>query len=226
MMKTSSTCTLSSRGYQPPAHQVTLEGDSMAPSLDVPVYVAGRVALLERTRVAVIGSRSASTEGLGLAMKVAQELVGLGRIVVSGLAAGVDTAAHCAAIAAGGSTIAVIGTDLNHAYPPENAWLQQRIYQHHLLVSPFGPGTPTRRWNFPIRNRLMARLTQATVLVEAGEKSGAAYQVCEALALGCLVLVHARSAGEVSWVRALAEAGRVHVWEDVAQLRAELLPVR
>ena len=185
------------------------------------LYVAGRRELLVRSSVAVVGSRAAPREGLLQAAAVARELVRLGQVVVSGLAAGVDAEAHRAVIACGGDTIAVIGTELGRAYPRENATLQERIYRQHLLASPFAPGTPTRPANFPIRNRVMARLTIATVLVAAGETSGTRHQVRECLAVGRPVLVSRGTTG-VSWVRDLVEAGRVAVWDRPSDLRSLL----
>jgi DNA processing protein len=84
----------------------------------------------------------------------------------------------------GGRTIAVLGTPLDRAYPRENAELQDRIAREHLVVSQFPPGSPTRRWNFPFRNRLMALVSSFTVIVEAGDSSGALSQGWEALRLG------------------------------------------
>jgi DNA processing protein len=185
------------------------------------MHVAGEVRLLDESLVAVIGSRVASSAGLQLATAVAREVVALGHVVVSGLAAGIYTAAHRGAIAAGGRTLAVIGTCLEQAYPPDNAWLQQQIYREHLLVSPFPPGSSTRRSNFPIRNRLVATLVRATVLVEAGETSGTVHQVRQARALGRPVFV-SRSAARSSWVRALAEVGGVRVWDEPRELRTLL----
>lgn len=105
-------------------------------------------------------------------------------MVVSGLALGVDTAAHEAAIAAHGSTIGVIGTPLDRAYPAENAPLQEEIYQHHLLISPFDRGEKTYRSSFPKRNRVMAALCDATVIVEASDTSGSLHQAAECARLG------------------------------------------
>ena len=101
-------------------------------------------------------------------------------IVVSGLACGIDTAAHTAAIESGGKTIAVLGTPLDDTYPQENQALQSLIMAQHLAVSQFAPGAGTQPKNFPVRNRTMALLTDATVIVEAGEKSGTVHQGWEA----------------------------------------------
>ena len=154
-----------------------------------------------------------------MAAAVGRELVKLGVVVISGLAAGVDTAAHCAAIAAGGRTVAVIGTELGRAYPRENSLLHERIYREHLLVSPFAPGTVARPSHFPMRNRVMARLALATVVVAAGEMSGTRHQVRECLARGRSVLVSRHLVGAVTWVRELHEAGQVVAWDDPRELR-------
>jgi DNA processing protein len=112
-----------------------------------------------------------------------------GVIVVSGLAKGVDRAAHEAAMEAGGRTIAVIGTPLDQVYPTEHAGLQKRLIAQHLVVSQFAPGTPTTPKSFPLRNRTMALLSDATVIVEAGEKSGTVHLGWEALRLGRLLFL-------------------------------------
>jgi DNA processing protein len=108
---------------------------------------------------------------------------------MSGLAAGIDRAAHEAALEHGGRTIAVVGTPLERAYPAENAALQERIYQEHLLISPFAPGTRTRPGHFPARNRVMARLARATVVIEAGDARGSLHQVAESVRAGRPVFV-------------------------------------
>jgi DNA processing protein len=149
------------------------------------LYCAGDVSLLRRgPRVAVVGSRRASPEGLRRAAALARALVHHQMVVVSGLAEGIDTAAHTAALEAGGSTIAVLGTPLEVAYPKANAALQARIAREHLLVSEFPAGAAVQPRNFPIRNRTMALLTDATVIVEASERSGTRHQGWEALRLG------------------------------------------
>jgi DNA processing protein len=110
---------------------------------------------------------------------VARELAKVGIVVVSGLAKGVDTAALTAAMDAGGKVIAVIGTPLDKAYPAENKRLQERIYQEHLLISQFESGSTVQQRNFPMRNRVMATISDATVIIEAGETSGTLHQALE-----------------------------------------------
>jgi DNA processing protein len=115
---------------------------------------------------------------------VARKLVDAGLVIVSGLAYGVDTVAHTAAIEQGGKTIAVIGTPLDKATPSENAELQERIYHEHLLISRFAKGEKTYRTSFPLRNRLMATLSDATVVMEASDTSGTLHQAAECTRLG------------------------------------------
>jgi DNA processing protein len=100
-------------------------------------------------------------------------------VVVSGLAEGVDTAALTAAIEAGGRVIAVIGTPLAKAYPAQNARLQMEIAERHLLISPFAPDSRTYQSNFPDRNKVMAAISDATAIIEAGNTSGTLHQAAE-----------------------------------------------
>jgi DNA processing protein len=154
------------------------------------LFLAGDAALLAQgPRISVVGSRKASAEGLKRASYFARALVAHNMIVVSGLAEGVDTAAHQAAIEAGGHTIAVLGTPIDEVYPRANAGLQALIIDKHLAVSQFPAGTKTHPGNFPQRNRTMALLTDATVIVEAGEQSGTLHQGWEALRLGRLLFL-------------------------------------
>jgi DNA processing protein len=149
------------------------------------IYAAGDTDILKHGfRVSIVGSRNASKAGIQRARKLSALVIDRGGVVVSGLAKGIDTAAHTAAIEAGGRTVAVIGTPLDKAYPAENRALQDAIMREHLCVSQFPAGYPTRPQNFPIRNRTMALLSDATAIVEAGEKSGSISQGWEALRLG------------------------------------------
>lgn len=200
--------------YATPSNVQVVKGYLGCPQL----FIAGERALLAHRSVAVVGSRIASDASLALAAAVARELVGLEVVVISGLAAGVDTAAHCAAIEAGGRTVAVIGTELGRACPRDSV-LQEHLYREHLLVSPFAPGTITRPSHFPMRNRVMAVLALATVVVAAGEMSGTRHQVRECLARGRRVLVSRHLVRAVTWVRELHEAGHVVAWDDPRELR-------
>ena len=149
------------------------------------LYVAGDTGILaEGARVAIVGSRKASPDGLRRASKLAGLLAGRGIVIVSGLAEGIDTAAHTAAISRGGRTIAVLGTPLDQVFPRQNAALQDQIMRDHLAVSQFAAGSPVQRKNFPLRNRTMALISDATVIIEAGNSSGSLSQGWEALRLG------------------------------------------
>lgn len=149
------------------------------------LYLAGDEALLHGTsRVSVIGSRAASDAGKNRAARLARELVNANVVIMSGLAKGIDHVAHTTAIGEGGRTIAVIGTPLDRAYPKEHADLQAQIARDHLLVSQFPAGAATGAWSFPVRNRTMALLSHATVIVEAAEDSGSLHQGWEAIRLG------------------------------------------
>lgn len=154
------------------------------------LFVAGDSALLiEGLRVAVVGSRKASDAGLKRTKQFAEALVRHGITVVSGLAEGIDTVAHETAIRMGGRTIAVLGTPLDKAHPAKNRELLEVIKRDHLAVSQFPEGYPYKKENFPRRNRTMALVSDATVIVEAGEKSGTRHQGWEALRLGRLVFI-------------------------------------
>lgn len=149
------------------------------------LYYAGDPGLLKHgKRVSVVGSRNVSDEGTARTRALVKRLVDLEIVVVSGLAKGVDTVAHQTALAKGGMTIAVIGTPLDQFYPKENRALQERLMRETLVVSQFPVGHPVQPKNFPMRNRTMALLSDATIIVEAGEKSGTLHQGWEALRLG------------------------------------------
>jgi DNA processing protein len=134
--------------------------------------------------VAIVGSRKASCDGLDRARKLADLLTRHGVIVVSGLAAGIDTAAHETAMRCNGRTIAVLGTPLDECFPRQNAALQSRIMRVHLAVSQFGPGTIVGKHTFPMRNRTMTLIADATVIIEATDQSGTINQGRETLRLG------------------------------------------
>lgn len=154
------------------------------------LYVRGNTGLLrEGRRVSIVGSRQASESGLKRCARLARILAENAVTVVSGLAEGIDTAAHRSAIQHGGRTIAVIGTPLDQAYPKSNAELQAEIARDHLLVSQFDPSKPVTRRNFILRNRTMALVSDASVIVEASETSGSLSQGWEALRLGRVLFV-------------------------------------
>lgn len=154
------------------------------------LYYQGALDLLASRSVAVIGTRAATEAGIRRTRKLARFLVEHGLTVVSGLAAGIDTAAHISALAADGRTIAIMGTPLGTAYPRENLPLQREIAQHQLLISqvPFylysRQDYRKNRCFFPERNKTMSALSEATVIVEASDNSGALVQAEAAIQQG------------------------------------------
>lgn len=190
------------------------------------LYLAGDASLLKAgTRVAVVGSRKASEDGQRRARALVRALVGQGITVVSGLAEGIDTVAHETAIAAGGKTIAVLGTPLSQAYPAKNRALLDTIKAEHLAVSQFPEGYPTRPDNFPRRNRTMALICDATIVVEASEKSGTRHQAWEAIRLGRLVflLENVANKTDMSWPKELIAYGaQILRREDLENLRYDI----
>lgn len=173
-------------------------------------FYEGNYSLLESgRRVSVVGSRKISDIGKKRTEKVTKFLVKSGITVVSGLAEGVDTIAHTTAIKEGGNTIAVIGTPLNKYYPKENEGLQNLIAKEHLLISQFPEGYPTTPKNFPIRNRLMALISDATIIIEASEKSGTKHQGWEALRLGRTVFImeNVYNDSSITWAKEMVNYG-------------------
>jgi DNA processing protein len=164
---------------------------------------------LPSPRVAIVGSRKASPEGLKVAKDIAKALVKKGVIIVSGLAEGIDTVAHATAIEEGGRTIAVLGTPLNRVYPRSNFQLQKMIMENHIAISQFPIGLPTRPKNFVLRNRTMALISQASIIVEAGETSGSLHQGWEALRLGRPLFIWESlfSNSSLSWPKKMHEYG-------------------
>lgn len=136
------------------------------------LWTRGDRTVFTRIAVAVIGARAASPEGLTAAREIACDLARAGVVVVSGLARGIDAAAHRGALDGGGKTIAVLGTGIDRVYPAENDHLAEEIAANGLLLTEFPPGTPPVDFHFPRRNRIISGLSKAVVVVEAREKSG------------------------------------------------------
>ena len=136
------------------------------------LYVKGDASLLTRTSVAVVGSRNASVMGMQNAERMARALSEAGVTIVSGLALGIDAAAHVGGLAGEGGTVAVIGTGADRIYPARNAALARRIAEHGCIVSEYPIGTPPTRDNFPRRNRIISGLARGVLVVEAAAKSG------------------------------------------------------
>lgn len=193
------------------------------------LYYQGDWQLAEVPGVAIVGTRNPSQEGLENTQRIARALVREGFTIVSGLAKGIDTAAHQSAIAAGGKTIAVIGTPLFETYPRENAPLQEVISREHLLISQ----VPFLRYQqqhykynslfFPARNVTMSALTAATVIVEAGNTSGTLIQARAALAQGrkLFILESCFRNPELTWPTKYEREGAIRV-KNISQIIQEL----
>ena len=174
---------------QQPGHHLLGWHDPDYPSLlrriaspPLALFIAGDPALLWHPAVAVVGSRSPSAGGIDHAFDFARAFASSGLAVTSGLAAGIDTAAHSGALAVAGKTVAVLGTGPDVPYPRANTALHARIAAQGAVVSEHAPGTGVRREQFPSRNRIIAGLSLGTLVVEAAHRSGA--------------LITARQAGE------------------------------
>ncbi len=182
------------------------------------LWVAGRLRPEDARSIAVVGTRRASPRGLDQATRISTHLASAGFTIASGLAAGVDTAAHTAALAQNARTVAVIGTGLGHSYPPENAHLQRKIAERGAVISQFWPEAPPTKRSFPMRNAVMSGVSLATVVVEASHMSGARVQARLALGHGRPVFLHERLL-EQEWARACAQRPGAHVFhnpEDIA----------
>ncbi|MEO5774461.1 MAG: DNA-processing protein DprA [Sphingomicrobium sp.] len=183
------------------------------------LYYQGSWELSETPAMAIVGSRDASEDGIKRAARLARELVDRGITVVSGLAKGIDSASHKAAIERGGRTIAVIGTPLGQSYPRENAELQKFIAADHLLVSQvpvlrYGRQSPQHnRLFFPERNATMSALTKGTIIVEAGETSGTLTQARAALHQGrkLFILDSCFQRTDITWPARFERDGAIRV---------------
>jgi len=148
------------------------------------VYCVGRVELLQWPALAIVGSRNATAQGVRDAHSFARSLSDAGFVIVSGLALGIDAAAHRGALAGRSSTIAVVGTGVDVLYPPGNASLAEEVAASGLLISEFPLGTPPARQNFPRRNRIISGLGRGTLIVEAALSSGSLITARAALEQG------------------------------------------
>ena len=145
------------------------------------LYVRGTLPADEALTIAVVGTRRASPYGQQATREIVEELVAADAIVVSGMARGIDTAAHKATLDAGGVTVGVLASGLDVVYPAENATLARRVLERGALVSEYPPGVRMRRENFLLRNRIMSGMSRGVVVVEAGERSGAIRTAADAL---------------------------------------------
>jgi DNA processing protein len=148
------------------------------------LYVVGNLGALNDPQLAMVGSRNPTPQGRDTAHKVAEELAGHGLVITSGLALGIDSAAHRGALMAQGITLAVLGSGIDVLYPRSNRSLSVEIQQQGALVSAFPLGTPPRRENFPQRNAIIAALSLGTLVVEAARRSGSLITARQAASYG------------------------------------------
>lgn len=169
------------------------------------VWVRSSLRREDHRAVAVVGTRQASAAGLAEAQSLARQLASRGVTVLSGLARGIDAAAHQAALDAGGRTIAVMGTGINRVYPAEHRDLAERIVEKGALVSQFWPDSPPAKWSFPMRNVVMSGLAVGTVVVEASSTSGAKMQARLALEHGKRLFLVESLVMREEWAKRYAE---------------------
>jgi DNA processing protein len=191
------------------------------------LYFQGNWDITSTRCVAIVGTRSPSTEGVRRAAKIARHFVNAGYTVVSGLAQGIDTIAHNAAIESGGLTVAILGTPITACYPPENRELQHRVADNFLVISQVPivrysrQGPNGNRLFFPERNATMSALTEATVIVEAGNTSGTLIQARHALLQKrkLFILESCFRNPELTWPAKFAARGamRVSDFEEIAK---------
>lgn len=175
------------------------------------LFYSGTLERADRRAIAVVGTRKASAEGLALAHALARDLAAHGVTVVSGLARGIDTAAHEGALEAGGRTLAVFGTGIRQVYPAENRDLAVRITTNGACLSQFWPDSPPTKQTFPRRNVVTSGLALGTVVIEASGTSGASQQARHALRHGRQLFLVESLVLREEWARRIAETPGVHV---------------
>ncbi|MCL8208204.1 MAG: DNA-protecting protein DprA [Actinomycetia bacterium] len=183
------------------------------------LFVVGDLDLLYRPAIAVVGTRQPSEDGARRARKLGYLLSQRGIVVVSGLARGIDKAAHLGALEGGGQTVAVLGTPVDRVYPQEHAALQELIAETGALVSQFYPGERVQRYFFPMRNAVMSGLSLGTVVVEASETSGALIQARKCLQQGRKLFIpqSAIERPDLTWPKTFAARG-AHVFRTIEDL--------
>lgn len=183
------------------------------------LYVRGSLGHpSDESALAIVGSRDASTEGIRVAEAVARHVAPLGHTIVSGLAAGIDAAAHRGALAANGRTIAVIGTGVDRIYPTVNAGLRDHIAELGAVISQFELGQPPSKTTFPARNVLIAGLTRVSLLVELTERSGTRIEATIAQEQAKPVLLWEPLLGHLPWARSYAAQSLVHFVDSAASV--------
>lgn len=200
-----------------------LDGDypanlRLVPNLPPFLFYRGTLEPGDTYSIAVVGTRQASEIGLARADRMARELSERGVRIYSGLARGIDTAAHMAALKADGRTLAVVGTGLSKCYPPENRALMERIAENGAVLSQFWPSASAAKWTFPRRNITMSGLSQATCVIEAGSTSGAKLQARYAYEHGKRVFLLRSLTEAQPWAAKMLADGRALQVESTDQI--------
>lgn len=182
------------------------------------LFVRGELREADNRAVAIVGTRTPSDAGLEQAARLSAGLASSGVTVLSGMARGIDGAAHRAALGAGGRTVAVMGTGIDRIYPPEHAGLADEILQSGALVSQFWPGAPPTTYSFPLRNVVMSGMGIGTVVVEAGPTSGARMQARLALEHGKRLFLVRSLVMHEDWARRYADRRGTMVIDSVEEI--------
>ncbi len=182
------------------------------------LFVRGEIREADNRAIAIVGTRSPSAAGLEQATRLSAGLAGEGVTVLSGLARGIDTAAHQAALAAGGRTVAVMGTGIDRVYPAENEALAEAILHSGALVSQFWPTAPPTKISFPLRNVVMSGMGIGTVVIEAGPTSGARMQARLALEHGKRLFLVKSLVMHEEWAKRYAERRGTMVIDSVEEI--------
>lgn len=188
------------------------------------IYYEGDETLLyNKRRVSVVGSRKVSDLGKRRTQYITEKLIKRDAIIVSGMAEGVDTIAHRTALN-NGHTIAVLGTSIDQVYPKSNEDLFEIIKKDHLAISQFAANYPLQKKNFPQRNRTMALISDATIIIEATEKSGTRYQGWEALRLGRNLYILENVVQSTNWAKEMIQYGAVMLTSEMLERAIEEIP--
>lgn len=189
------------------------------------LFIRGRLLERDNRSVAIVGTRKASQRGLDEARQLATELARNDVTVLSGLALGIDAAAHRAALAAGGRTVAVMGTGIDRIYPRQHTRLASEIAESGALVTQFWPDAPPTRFSFPMRNVVMSGMAVGTVVIEASATSGAKMQARLALDHGKRLFLVRSLVMQEEWARRYAERPGSTVVESVRDILHVLVSI-
>lgn len=189
----------------------------------IPIFWKGNIDFINQPAVAVVGTRNPTERGIAAAKIITETLVKEGFVVVSGLAKGIDSVAHSCTLSLGGKTIGVLGTPIHQIYPAQNKKLGEEITDKGLLLSISRPEEGGNPYVFPRRNRLMALLTKATIIVEAGETSGVVHQAAECARLNRkLIFSKVLAEQNHEWVNRFMRSASATVINGSADLRSIL----